>query len=286
VTTNYVWDVGSALPVVLQETAGGQTTYYVYGLDLIASIEGSTPTYYLTDGLGSTSQLANNAGTVTGSYSYDVFGSVRTHTGAGTEWTYTGEQNDPNGLEYLRARYYDPAVGRFLSRDQWPGSVLSPASLNPYAYVLNSPLNWIDPWGLCNVEGTPTPTPSSQYLVCRAVLGRNPGCQYIVPSIGWPSWSEISMAIQVADVLPIGSLPIWGQVVGEIADISAVVAAEIDIVRSECSLENKVGLSLNNAGNLTVGTVGNVFAAPDWLVSGAEGSMLAGTTGALETCGR
>jgi hypothetical protein len=94
------------------------------------------------------------------------------------------------------------------------------------------------------------------------------------------------MAIQLADIAPIGSFPIWGQILGQVADISAAVAAEVDIIRSECSLENKVGLSLTNAGNLTVGTVGNVFAAPDWLVSGTEGSMLAGTTGALQTCGR
>jgi YD repeat-containing protein len=61
-TTDYVWDVGSALPVVLQETTGATTTYYVYGLDLISSIQGSAPTYYLTDGLGSTSELADGSG--------------------------------------------------------------------------------------------------------------------------------------------------------------------------------------------------------------------------------
>ena len=77
----------------------------VYGLDLIASIQGSTATYYLTDGLGSTAQLADGAGAVTGSYAYDAFGAVRAHTGASTQWSFTGEQNDANGLEYLRARY-------------------------------------------------------------------------------------------------------------------------------------------------------------------------------------
>src|SRR4030042_253485 len=83
-TASYVWDVGSALPVVLQETAGGQTTYYVYGLGLIASVQGTTATYYLTDGLGSTTQLADSAGGVAGAFSYDVFGKVRSHTGATT----------------------------------------------------------------------------------------------------------------------------------------------------------------------------------------------------------
>jgi len=82
---------------------------------------------------------------MTGTYSYDAFGSVRTHTGASTEWTFTGEQNDPTGLEYLRARYYDPAIGRFLTQDPLMGSAIAPQTLNRYAYVLNSPVNWIDP---------------------------------------------------------------------------------------------------------------------------------------------
>jgi RHS repeat-associated protein len=62
------------------------------------------------------------------------------HTGTGTQWSFTGEQNDPNGLEYLRARYYDPAQGRFLSRDP----VLSQ---QPYAYVGNNPIRFTDPYG-------------------------------------------------------------------------------------------------------------------------------------------
>jgi RHS repeat-associated protein len=47
-----------------------------------------------------------------------VYGALRSQTGTGTtEFTFTGEQNDPNGLEYLRARYYDNETGQFLSGD-------------------------------------------------------------------------------------------------------------------------------------------------------------------------
>jgi hypothetical protein len=113
-TRDCVWDVNAGLPVILQDSLDNT---YVYGLDLISATDDtSVQTYFLYDGLGSTTELANGGGTVTGTYRYDAFGSVRTHTGAGTEWTFTGEQNDPTGLVYLRARYYDPAVGRFLSR--------------------------------------------------------------------------------------------------------------------------------------------------------------------------
>jgi hypothetical protein len=45
-------------------------------------------------------------------------------------------------MQYLRARYYDPASGRFLGRDPVPGG-------NPYAYAGNNPVNFTDPTGLC-----------------------------------------------------------------------------------------------------------------------------------------
>jgi len=87
----------------------------VYCLNLISRFEGQhsdEAAYYLTDRLGSTTGLTNASGGVTATYQYDVFGAVRTHTGASTEWSFTGEQNDPTGLEYLRARYHEPALGR------------------------------------------------------------------------------------------------------------------------------------------------------------------------------
>jgi RHS repeat-associated protein len=138
-TTSYIWDAGSALPVVSQETTAGQTTYYVYGLDMISTVQGATATYYLTDGLGSTTQLTDGAGAVAGAYTYDAFGSVRSHSGSATEWSFTGEQNDPTGLEYLRARYYEPAVGRFPTRDPFTGFIAGPQSQNPYTYKRQRP---------------------------------------------------------------------------------------------------------------------------------------------------
>jgi len=52
------------------------------------------------------------------------------------------------GLHYLRARYYDPELGRFLTRDPVCGSPNDPQSLNRYAYVGNNPVNLTDPTGL------------------------------------------------------------------------------------------------------------------------------------------
>jgi RHS repeat-associated protein len=63
-------------------------------------------------------------------------------------YLYRGEQFDPDlGLYYLRARYYNPVTGRFLTRDPEPGDPSEPTSLHKYVYARHSPVNWIDPTG-------------------------------------------------------------------------------------------------------------------------------------------
>jgi RHS repeat-associated protein len=64
-------------------------------------------------------------------------------------WRYGGEQRDAeNGLHYLRARYYDAATGRFLSKDPLSGGADQPQTQNPYPYVMNNPMTLSDPSGM------------------------------------------------------------------------------------------------------------------------------------------
>ena len=109
----------------------------------------------------------------------DAFGEVRTKTGPlSTGFVFTGEQRDgESDLYYLRARYYDPSIGRFLTQDPFGGWAAMPQSQNPYAYVMNNPAFYVDPLGLCSAEGssfnswlTPTPTPPA----CRGYLAPAP----------------------------------------------------------------------------------------------------------------
>ncbi len=88
--------------------------------------------------------LTDGSGTVTATYAYDAFGAVRSQTGSATNpWRFTGQQLDAeSSLYFLRARYYDPSTGRFLGRDP-----LS-ASVNPYSYADNNPVNATDPSGM------------------------------------------------------------------------------------------------------------------------------------------
>jgi RHS repeat-associated protein len=59
-----------------------------------------------------------------------------------------GVRAEAGGLLDMRARLYDPHLGRFISRDPWPATLPGPATLNRYAYALNDPISLLDPSGL------------------------------------------------------------------------------------------------------------------------------------------
>ena len=134
-TTSFVWDVSRQ--VVLDDG-----TQYVYGASgLSEQVANGTPYYFLADGLGSTLAIINGSGGVETTNTYDSFGKA-TVSGSGhsSEYQFAGQQTDSTGLQYLRARYYDPATGRLLSRD--------PAAPHRYSYAGNNPASNVDPGGM------------------------------------------------------------------------------------------------------------------------------------------
>ncbi len=104
---------------------------------------GATQAAYLQDGLGSVVGLANPAGTLTAHQRFDAWGNKTTSSGTIPQYGYTGREPDQTGLVFYRARYYHPGIARFASRD--PMGMAD--SVSPYAYVGNSPTNFIDPMG-------------------------------------------------------------------------------------------------------------------------------------------
>ncbi len=97
---------------------------YIYGLGRIAQVDDSNVThYYLSDALGSTMALTESTGDVVNDYEYDVFGAVSASSGSlANFFEFAGEQvDDSTDLQYLRARYYDVASGRFLGKDPLAG---------------------------------------------------------------------------------------------------------------------------------------------------------------------
>jgi RHS repeat-associated protein len=174
--TNFLIDKVQAYPQVVEERdgSGALVASYTYGNDLVSQQRGASTAYYAYDGLGSTRALTDSAGVVTDAYTYDAFGTTVSETGT-TEnaYRFTGEQQDAEtGLQYLRARYYSPATGRFLTLDSWSGSDRSPLSLNKYLYADGNPVIGIDPTGRFTII---------QSMVTVSVIG-------ILSAIAQPSW--------------------------------------------------------------------------------------------------
>jgi RHS repeat-associated protein len=108
-----------------------------------------------TDRLGSTVALANGSAEVTTAYSYEPFG-ASTETGAASDnpYQFTGRENDGNGLQYNRARYYNLGDGRFVSQDPMG---LAGSGANLYWYAYSDALDFTDPSGECIPFCVPNP---------------------------------------------------------------------------------------------------------------------------------
>jgi RHS repeat-associated protein len=118
------------------------------GSQLIAQRKNTTLSFVVQDHLGSTTAMADSSGALSGSISYLYFGSTRTVTGTlPTDKKFTGQRLDSDGLYYYGARYYDAAIGRFISPDTTVQNPANPQTLNQYSYCLNNPLKFIDPSG-------------------------------------------------------------------------------------------------------------------------------------------
>src|SRR5262249_14887020 len=131
-------------------SAGDIRVLYVYGHDLISQVRGGLGFYYHRDGLGSTRALTDATGAITDRYAFDAFGRLLREIGGTTNpFRFAGEAFEAvSGLSYNRARWLNPAIGRFLSRDAFGGSALDPRTLHRYIYAVGNPVDLTDPSGL------------------------------------------------------------------------------------------------------------------------------------------
>ncbi len=145
-TTAQTWDTAEGLPALLQDGA----TRYITGPDG-TPLEQVGPDgkalYYLHDQLGSTRALLDGSGNTQATYTYDPYGNLTVRiisdSHATTPFGFAGQYTDAEtGLQYLRARYYDPTTSQFLSVDP-----LVDTTGQPYAYTTDNPLNLVDPTG-------------------------------------------------------------------------------------------------------------------------------------------
>ena len=93
--------------------------------------------------------VTDQSGKVLAQYQYDAFGGLRNTATIQPAFGFTGEKLDVEiGLIFLRSRYYDPTLGRFISKDRYPYQPDVSQTLNRYTYVQNNPLLWTDHLGL------------------------------------------------------------------------------------------------------------------------------------------
>ncbi|MCP3999210.1 MAG: RHS repeat protein, partial [bacterium] len=165
---DYLVDTTGFLSHVVAEVVGGQVAIlYTRAGDRLISLYrpgGTTKRYYHADGLGSVRVLSDEAGSVTDRYTYSAFGELLEHAGSDPQpYQFAGESFDPDSeLYYNRARWLEPATGRFISRDPVRGIVTDPQSLHSYTYSHLDPVNNLDPSGQFTVV---------QVLVAFTVLG-------------------------------------------------------------------------------------------------------------------
>jgi RHS repeat-associated protein len=156
-TTRYVYDGAQAIA----EVRATQTVMLHTGLlidEAIARYTTSDGRVYLTDALGSIIAQTRENQDTQNFYAYSAFGeTIAVGTDENNSIQYTARENDGTGLYYFRARYYDPALKRFLTEDP----IGLQGGLNTYSYVRNNPLSYSDPTG-----------EAWQWVLVRIVVGQ------------------------------------------------------------------------------------------------------------------
>jgi RHS repeat-associated protein len=146
------------LPVILLEIDASDDsvnrTYIYADGQILAQHDGNTADeryFYLHDRLGSVREVIDTNAEVVNTYSYDPFGetfATEAHATIINPFRFAGQYFDSVIDEYyLRARQYNPYIGRFTSRDPACGDFKEPMTLHKYLYSMNNPINRWDPTG-------------------------------------------------------------------------------------------------------------------------------------------
>ena len=175
--TSYVYERGK----LIREIRGSEKIDYLYGEDGIIGIKiGNEKYLYRKNVFGDVTEIYNEEGTLVGKYNYNAFGECEIETDEGgiaekNAIRYRGYYYDEEtGFYYLKTRYYDPEIGRFITIDDT--SYLAPNGvngLNLYAYCGTNPVMNVDPEGTSwwsNFWNSTFGKVSERYLLLEALL--------------------------------------------------------------------------------------------------------------------
>ena len=150
VITRYIYDASGNL-LAEADSENQITRYYIYGAGLLAMVDTANTMYcYHFDATGHTIAMTDNAKAIVNAYAYTPFGILANQTQTIEQpFKFVGQYGvmaEYNGWYYMRARYYDPETGRFISEDPLG---FDGGDTNLYAYASGNPVTFVDPNGLC-----------------------------------------------------------------------------------------------------------------------------------------
>ena len=150
----YVVDINNNV-VAETDSSGTVTDEILWGHQPLARKVNGSWYYYIYNTHGDVVGLVNESGTVVNTYEYTPWGEIRSESETiDNPIKYAGEYYDDElDMIYLRARYYNPQIGRFTSLDIEEGEIASPLDMNRYVYCRNNPIKYVDPTGMLAYPG-------------------------------------------------------------------------------------------------------------------------------------
>lgn len=182
---------------------GAPTIAYAIGDDILSQATATSVSHLLHDGHSSTRLLTDSTGAVSSRYDFDAYGSevgfkADEVSAPATNILYAGEQFDRDlQCYYLRARYYNQAVGSFTSFDSFDGSNFDPQSLHKYAFAHSDPVNRIDPSGHFSTLEVSVAASITQMVL---VMQINSGIKFL-QDIQTPDAFALQAILTVADAI-------------------------------------------------------------------------------------
>lgn len=152
------------LPVQERDGNNTVTREYTWGLDsgggiggLLNLKQGGADYSYLYNGQANVTALLDSNQSVVSTYTYDPFGILMNRTGSINQpYMFSTKEYDPEtGLSYYGYRFYNPSIGKWVTRDPFGEA----GGVNVYGFTLNNPVNWIDPFGLIVLPPNPSGLP-------------------------------------------------------------------------------------------------------------------------------
>ena len=228
-----------------EEVSSNIICYYGNGLLYEDNEKGTY--YHHYNNIGSTIFLTNSSGKIVEEYSYGTYGELLSGDTSKTKYLYNGQygiQTEINGLLYMRTRYYNPEVKRFINQDTVLGSIANSQSLNRYAYVQGNPISLIDPFGMSPGNGA-----TSLGHAALDVLGMVPGVGFLFDAANC-AWYIRDGEYAMAALSALSAIPGLGDAVsaGKLATKGAK-AAEL------CNMLKKLGYAariVENAGEIAI----------------------------------